>query len=116
MEKMLEKLEHWREIMAERAAATIVGDSEIASKELSMTHEGHVKKTGQINGANKRRYFLFDNKVIKYYKTKKASVNKRSEKGRMSNNDMCAIADEENPRRFSIFSENKGVILCECDM
>ena len=34
----------------------------------------------------------------------------------MSCNGMCAIADEENPCRFSIFSENKGVILCECDV
>ena len=51
MEKMLEKLEHLREILAERAAAAIAGDSEIARNELSMTHEGYVKKTGQINGA-----------------------------------------------------------------
>ena len=34
----------------------------------------------------------------------------------MSCNGMCAIAVEENPCRFSIFSEKKGVILCECDV
>ena len=55
---------------------------------LARTHEGPVRKRGQVNTAFKSRYFVLSEGLLRYYKTKHDYMAKRAEQGTLSCHNM----------------------------
>lgn len=55
---------------------------------LARTHEGPVRKRGQLNTAFKSRYFVLSEGLLRYYKTKHDYMAKRAEQGTLSCHNM----------------------------
>ena len=115
--QMLDLLNKWRPTLRRRAAiaAAAAEGREYVAQGYQVTHQGFVKKRGQLNAAFKRRYFLIHRGTLAYYKAQSDLRRNLAPQGRLSCKGMSTKKDPDFSRRFIIYDSEGREMVCECD-